>query len=227
MKTKGWITGIAMAAALGTSGLIGSAWAQPGRGGDRDRNDSDRKVSQDRNQNRNQDRNDQQYRSWDGRQDRSWGSRRIVTYRPTHVAVRRLSPGRIAVRVGQGRFFYEQGRFYMRGPSGFAWVTAPIGARIPALPFGVSIIHSSGMPYYYFAGTYYVRDAAANGYTVVPPPQAADNFDTIVMTDGSSLTGHYLGGDESTIQFQVGGTIYDVDRADIVSLSLAQPNAYR
>ena len=165
----------------------------------------------------NRGRNNGAYRS-DRNGDRAGHS---IAYRPTRFTQRNLSPSRVVVTVGRNRYFYDGGRFFRSGPYGYTLVAAPLGAWVPRLPFGFTIVYNGALPYYYCAGTYYASDPSNGGYVVANPPQSANNFDVITMADGSSLTGHYVGGTETTIQFEVGGTIYDVDRANVVSVSLA------
>jgi hypothetical protein len=214
----------ALMALMVSTMLAPAAVADRGSGRDsrdrgRDERGGDRNSTQDRGHGNDRGRGNE--RAGDHREDR--GGYRAM-YSPTRYTMRTLSRARLIVSVGRDRFYYDQGRFFRPGTYGYMWVAAPFGARIPRLPLGFTIRYYSGRPYYYCAGTYYTYDAPAGDYVVTNPPPSASNFDVIVMTDGSSLAGLYLGGDENTIHFEVGGTIYDVDRSNVVSLSLANPD---
>jgi hypothetical protein len=43
-----------------------------------------------------------------------------------------------------------------------------MGAVVPALPPGYTVVYMGGMPYYYYGNAYYA--AAPNGYVVTAPP---------------------------------------------------------
>jgi len=61
--------------------------------------------------------------------------------------------------------------FYRSTPAGYVVVPAPMGAVVPALPPGYTIVYMGGMPYYYYGNAYYA--AAPNGYVVTAPPAIA------------------------------------------------------
>ena len=50
-------------------------------------------------------------------------------------------------------------------------VPAPMGAVVPMLPPGYTVVYMGGLPYYYYGNAYYA--AAPNGYVVTAPPAVA------------------------------------------------------
>jgi len=61
--------------------------------------------------------------------------------------------------------------FYRSTPGGYVVVPAPMGAVVPALPPGYTVVYMGGMPYYYYGNAYYA--AAPSGYVVTAPPALA------------------------------------------------------
>lgn len=72
------------------------------------------------------------------------------------------------VRVGKHDYYQRNSRFFRPGPKGLISVRAPIGAIIPALPGGFSMVLSAGTNYFQAGGTYYNR--VPSGYMVVEEP---------------------------------------------------------
>jgi len=119
---------------------------------------------------------------------------------------------------------FHNGRFYRHRGNAYFLDRAPIGARVHRLPRGFAVFQIGGRPFYYFGGVYYIYDQPQDDYEVVEQPATTQPIlDVLVMTDGTSLSGHYLGGTEDTIEFEVGGETYEIDRADAVTLTLAPP----
>jgi len=71
-------------------------------------------------------------------------------------------------------FYFSAGVWYAPGPGGFVVVRPPFGLVVSVLPPYYSTVWIGGLPYYYADNVYYTWDPAANGYTVVAPPDGAD-----------------------------------------------------
>jgi len=94
-------------------------------------------------------------------------------YYPNRGAYIRGLPGRpyIVDRPG-GRFFYSGGVWYRPYGPRFVVVGAPLGVFVPVLPPFYTTVWFGGVPYYYANDTYYMWNAAQNGYVTVDPPGA-------------------------------------------------------
>ena len=79
--------------------------------------------------------------------------------------------GIVALSVAGASLLYSAGMFYRSTPAGYVVVPAPMGAVVPALPPGYTVVYMGGMPYYYYGNAYYA--AAPNGYVVTAPPAIA------------------------------------------------------
>ena len=79
--------------------------------------------------------------------------------------------GIVALSIAGAEFLYSAGMFYRSTPGGYMVVPAPMGAVVPALPPGYTVVYMGGMPYYYYGNAYYA--AAPNGYVVTAPPAIA------------------------------------------------------
>jgi hypothetical protein len=79
--------------------------------------------------------------------------------------------GIVALSVAGASLLYSAGMFYRSTPAGYVIVPAPMGAVVPALPPGYTVVYMGGMPYYYYGNAYYA--AAPNGYVVTAPPAIA------------------------------------------------------
>lgn len=77
------------------------------------------------------------------------------------------------VRVGKHDYYHRNGRFFRPGPTGLISVRAPLGAIIPVLPVGFSMVLSGGTNYFQAGGTYYNR--VPGGYMVVDEPRHRPN----------------------------------------------------
>ena len=79
--------------------------------------------------------------------------------------------GIVAVSIAGASLLYSAGMFYRSTPAGYIVVPAPMGAVVPALPPGYTVVYMGGMPYYYYGNAYYA--AAPNGYVATAPPAVA------------------------------------------------------
>ena len=109
--------------------------------------------------------------------------RRIPVPRPGNVSSR-LPKGYWTVRHGRSQYYYHQGTFYRRGPSGYIVVQAPIGAIVLGIPLGYHRVFIGGSLYFTYGGVYYRR--VPSGYVVVESPrevvvaEPAPDFEAIV-----------------------------------------------
>ena len=79
--------------------------------------------------------------------------------------------GIVALSVAGMSLLYSAGMFYRTTSAGYVVVPAPMGAVVPALPPGYTVVYMGGNPYYYYGNAYYA--AAPNGYVVTAPPAMA------------------------------------------------------
>jgi hypothetical protein len=77
----------------------------------------------------------------------------------------------VALSIAGAEFLYTAGMFYRSTPAGYVVVPAPMGAVVPALPPGYTVVYMGGTPYYYYGNAYYM--VAPNGYVVTAPPAIA------------------------------------------------------
>ncbi len=156
-------------------------------------------------------------------------------YRGKHVIVRprkktevRREPKRIValprghtrMLVGGNEFFYHGGVFYRHTPSGYFVIPGPVGARIRVLPQPAVRVRIGSSLFFTYYGTYYRYEPRERVYIVVAPPKETVQ-DAMVMTNGLTLIGQYLGGDEYTIDFQIGADITEIPIENIVSITFA------
>jgi hypothetical protein len=157
------------------------------------------------------------------------------------VYVGRAWPGRTAVLPGNHyavmvhgqRYFYSDGYFYRPYRRGYMLTPAPLGARINVLPFGFLTLRVGTIPYYYFGGVYYQYIPDENVYVVVQKPSGAsptttavsDNNDRAILTDGTTLSGVFMGASEDSVQFQVSGEVRSIPVTKITSINFA-PSAF-
>ena len=79
-----------------------------------------------------------------------------------------LPPHYRTVVVRGSDYYYSDGVFYHRGPSGYVVVVAPVGAVVATRPKGYVTIPVTDNYYYYYNGAYYV--VTKDGCAVVEPP---------------------------------------------------------
>ncbi len=153
----------------------------------------------------------------------------------THVVVKKrhvvrphvvtaLPPQHIKVVVKDNDYFFHSGAWYTHGPAGYKLIIAPRGARVKVLPVGYAVVVIGGINYYHYYGAYYRFDDQTAEYYVVDPPEEVQTTDVLYLVDGDILKGTYLGGNEDTVQFQVGEDVNEIDLTDIVSISFEPPS---
>lgn len=135
------------------------------------------------------------------------------------------------VIVGGRRYFYNGGYFYRGGGHGYVLIPAPIGARIRVLPFGFMTFHVGPLAYYYYDGTYYNYLPDQNVYVVVEkpsgatPPASSDTQDKLILTDGTTLSGIFVGASADSVEFQVNNEVRSIPITGITSVTFA-PSTY-
>jgi hypothetical protein len=149
--------------------------------------------------------------------------------RPSRVI--NLPRNHYGVFVGGRNYFYSNGYFYRRAGRGYISVLPPIGARIRVLPFGFVSFRIGPLAYYYWDGAYYQFIPDENVYVVVNKPQGAPNAsapntsdgsqDEAVLTDGTTLTGVFMGASPDSMLFQVNGEVRHIPIAGISSITFA------
>ncbi len=93
---------------------------------------------------------------------------------------------------GHDRYYFNGGVWYApRGP-GFVVVRPPPGLVISVLPPYYSTVWFGGVPYYYADNVYYAWQPDQNGYSVVDPPDNADQPSPPPEPDSPQNTGDDL-----------------------------------
>lgn len=105
-------------------------------------------------------------------------------------------------------------------------VPAPIGARIRVLPVGFVSFRIGPLAYCYCDGAYYQFIPDENVYVVVQKPSGAPanpdtTLDTAVLTDGTTLSGVFVGASADSVQFQVNGEVRSIPITEISSITFA------
>ena len=156
-------------------------------------------------------------------------SKKVVVRTPVRPAPKivKLPVGHKTVRVGRVSYYYHSGIFYKKSPKGYIVARAPIGARVAVLPRGYVTLHVGAGIFYSYYGTYYRFDPVKKVYIVVDKPVDIeeevydDTLDNIKLIDGKILTGVYLGGTGSIVQFEVDGELLEISVQEIVSITFA------
>jgi hypothetical protein len=97
-------------------------------------------------------------------------------------------------------YSYSKGMFFKQSAGGWEVVAAPVGAVIPEKPVGAATVFGNNKPHTYYAGTFYVYDAATKGYAVVQPPVGA----TVDYLPQSATKGEWNG----STHYEYAGTHY-------------------
>jgi len=155
--------------------------------------------------------------------------RRVIVEgsRTAHVAVAPVHP--YPVIVAGRRYFYSGGYFYRGSRYGYIMVPAPLGARIRVLPYGFFSFSIGPVPYYCFGGVYYQYIPNENVYVVVQKPNGAPSSpssanqteDRVTLTDGTTLSGTFIGASADSVQFDVNGQTQSVPISKITSINFA------
>lgn len=152
--------------------------------------------------------------------------RHVIVNRGRDVRVLNLPRNHYPVFVGGRNYFYSDGFFYRGGRRGYMMVPAPIGARIRVLPVGFVSFRIGPLAYCYCDGAYYQFIPDENVYSVVQKPSGAPanpdtTLDTAVLTDGTTLSGVFVGASADSVQFQVNGEVRSIPITGISSITFA------
>lgn len=118
-------------------------------------------------------------------------------HRPLHYYPS-LPLGYLTLKIADMIYYYSGGTYYQYTPSGYAVVSAPVGAVIQELPPWYRQIPYGKTTYYFYNNTYYVQEPA--GYTVVTPPSpvvtanplAVEAPEKTVIVTVPNLNGSYI-----------------------------------
>ena len=100
------------------------------------------------------------------------------------ICVSRLPGAYISLAIGGLECFYCAGLYYRYSSTGYVVIAPPLGAVIPVLPNGYSVVYVNGLPYYYYSNTYYTV-APSGGYVVVTP--TVETTTTVVTTPATTV----------------------------------------
>ena len=83
----------------------------------------------------------------------------------------------IVISVNNKNYQYDNGVYYEEstndsGEKGYVAIPAPIGAKVPSLPEGNTPVTVGSKTYYYYGGTFYLKDTDGK-YVVVQGPVGA------------------------------------------------------
>jgi len=140
------------------------------------------------------------------------------------IVLKSLPSGHVKIVVGRGHRYYHRGVFYRHGPNGYTVTVAPRGARVKLLPVGYTTVVVKGVHYYHYYGAYYRYLDDDHVYVVVEPPVEVATADVVTLVDGDSLKGTFLGGSETTIDFEIDGEVWEIDLVEIVSITFEPPS---
>ncbi len=150
-----------------------------------------------------------------------------------HVPSRmfRIPPNHEKVFVGGRPYFYHNGYFYRGWGGRYTLFYPPIGARLRFLPYGFWSFYVGPNLYYYGGGAYFQYYPDQRIYVVVPKPNDAPaapsgNEDVMNLTDGSTLTGVFVGATPDTIRFQVKDDIKNIPITQVKSVTFA-PSTFK
>ncbi len=153
--------------------------------------------------------------------------RRVYVERGRDVRVMSLPREHYPVYVGGHGYYYSGGFFYRGGRRGYVITPAPIGARVRMLPVGFVSFRIGPLAYYYYGDTYYQYLPDQNDYVVVqkpdntPPAVSNDTNDKAVLTDGTTLSGVFVGASADSIQFEVNGEESTIPITKVTSITFA------
>ena len=103
------------------------------------------------------------------------------------TVVAKLPARHHSIQVRGAHYFFANGIFYKKGPSGFIVITAPFGAIITALPVGyTTVIVNDSDEYFVYEGVYYRKIPA--GYVVVETPAEVIVTETPAPEPASQVT---------------------------------------
>ncbi len=100
--------------------------------------------------------------------------------REAHVPIRSLPSTHRRVTHNGRTYFYNEGRFYRQSNGLYFTISAPLGAIIPALPYGFVSVGIGTNRYFYSEGVYYRK--ASTGYVVIEEPVEAQ---TVLASNGT------------------------------------------
>ncbi len=109
----------------------------------------------------------------------------------------------------------------------------PFGARLRFLPFGFWSFRIGPALYYYGGGSYFQYLPDEDVYVVVPKPSQApasptttSNDDVAHLTDGTTVSGVFVGATADSIQFQVKDEVRSIPITQIKSIDFA-PSTFK
>jgi Family of unknown function (DUF6515) len=148
---------------------------------------------------------------------------------PAHL--QRLPAGNTRVYMGGRPYYYHNGYFYRGWRGGYRMFLPPIGARFRYLPYGFWSFHVGPALYFYGGGVYFQYFPDANSYVVVPKPNQApasptSDEDVMNLTDGTTLSGVFMGATADSIKFQVKDEVRTVPITQVKSLNFA-PSSFK
>lgn len=140
--------------------------------------------------------------------------------------VKNLPHGHQKLHVGKSKYYYHHGRYYQPKHQGYSVVKAPVGARIHTLPTGFVKFKLGPITYYHHLGSYYRYDSARRVYFVVEKPRQRvkaqhSEYDKLVLVDGETIYGRYLGGTRTIIEFEAFDEIFEYPIEDVKYLEFA------
>ena len=102
-----------------------------------------------------------------------------------------------------------------------------IGTRFSFLPHGYISFRIGSYRFFVYKGTYYRYDPVYRTYVVIEKPVIKSNYtstkwDRITLTDGSTIEGAYISGDNEKVFFEVGNDILEIPKSEIQVLSFSQ-----
>ena len=142
--------------------------------------------------------------------------------RKPYKKVVHVHPPKGAVKVvhRSANYHFIDGLFYTLKKDKYVVVKSPIGIRVSVIPSRAKVVFVDGVKHHYYYGTYYRYLPEVKVYEVVENPKTNTVvMDEVVLVDGRTLEGFYLGGTQSIIQFEVDSEVLEIPIEDIVSIN--------
>jgi Family of unknown function (DUF6515) len=156
---------------------------------------------------------------------------RVAQERQAPARFLRMPPNHVKVYAGNRPYYYHNGYFYRGWRGSYVLFHPPFGARFRFLPYGFWSFHIGPALYFYGGGAYFQYLPDENAYVVVPKPNQApaspsSDEDVMNLTDGSTLSGVFVGATADSVQFQVKNEVHSVPITQVKSINFA-PSSFK